>query len=346
LKPRLLKLLVCPKCQIGLVMEVSVATGNEVEEGELICRHCAMRYPITRGIPRFVDGEMYASSFGHQWKKHARLQLDSQNGTAFSRERFYAITEWDPGDLKGKLTLDVGCGAGRFSEIALEAGAEVVALDVSTAIEPCRENLLRFSNLHCIQASIYEMPFRPGTFDCVFSIGVIQHCPNPRDAVMAVVDKAAPGGRIGLWIYALSWKSFVGTSGFKYLFRPITRKLSIQKLEKLSSALESISWPINRLVRNKGRIGRLIMRSLPVSCADLNGLNLSEESFREWVRLDTFDMYSPSYDKPCRFSRVRNWLESAGCRVDQRHPQGSISITATRGNRVETGGSTLIDRVG
>jgi uncharacterized protein YbaR (Trm112 family)/ubiquinone/menaquinone biosynthesis C-methylase UbiE len=333
MKSRLLELLVCPSCQSELAMNASSETNREIEEGVLACQRCATQYPIVGGIPRFVKGEAYAASFGHQWKKHAQLQLDSQNGTTVSRQRFYAITEWALNDLKGKLALDAGCGAGRFSEIVLEAGAEVVAVDVSMAVDPCRDNLRRFPNLHCVQASIYQMPFRTGTFDYVFSIGVIQHCPDPREAVMGIVDKAAPGGKIGLWIYELSWKSFVGTSGYKYLFRPITRKLSIRKLEKFSAALESLSWPVNRIARKRGRIGRFIMRLLPVSCADLNGVLLSEEDFREWVRLDTFDMYSPSYDKPSRFSKVRDWLESAGCSVDRRHPLGSISITATRGNR-------------
>lgn len=329
MKASLLKLLVCPTCIGELSLETSLEI-DEIEEGRLTCQKCGAQYPILRGIPRFVRSETYASSFGYQWNKYARLQLDSLNGTSNSHDRFYAITEWNPDQLKGQLVLDAGCGAGRFSEVVLKAGAEVVAVDVSTAIDPCRENLGSSPNLHCVQASIYEMPFRSNTFDYVFSIGVIQHCPDPREAVIAIVDKAVPGGRIGLWIYELSWKSFIGTAGFKYLFRPVTRKMSIPKLEKLSAVLESIAWPVNRVVRKWGKLGHFIMRLLPVSCASLHGIGLSDEDFREWVRLDTFDMYSPSYDKPSRFSKVRQWLESEGCRVEPRHPLRSISITATR----------------
>ena len=72
------------------------------------------------------------------------------------------------------------------------------------------------------------------------------------------------------------------------------------------------------------------MRILPVSSAHLHGLPLSEKDFREWVRLDTLDMYSPAHDHPQTFSRVKAWLEEAGFDVEPRHPHGGISITGRR----------------
>ena len=71
----------------------------------LECSRCAVKHPIVRGIPRFVPQENYAATFGHQWARYARLQLDSQNQTTFSRDRFYSITEWRPSALSGKLVL-------------------------------------------------------------------------------------------------------------------------------------------------------------------------------------------------------------------------------------------------
>jgi 2-polyprenyl-3-methyl-5-hydroxy-6-metoxy-1,4-benzoquinol methylase len=330
MRRRVLEFLVCPKCQGDLDLNVSIESSSEIEEGLLDCVTCMKRYPIVRGTPRFVSGEQYATSFGHQWNKYARLQLDSQNGTTFSEQRFYSITEWNPAELKGRLILDAGCGSGRFSEVALQAGAEVVAVDLSTAVDACRTNLRRFSNLHIVQASLYELPFRSKQFDYAFSIGVIQHCPDPRKAVLCVIDKVLLGGKAGFWIYELSWKSLVGTVGFKYLLRPITKRLDTCSLERFTAKLEQICWPINRIARGKGRSGKIIMRLLPVSCAHLEGLALSLDDFREWVRLDTFDMYSPAYDKPQRFSNVARWLESAHCSVDARHPHGAISITCSR----------------
>lgn len=330
MKRQLLQWLVCPHCHGPLELAIQAEPAGEIEDGTLQCVKCPKDYPIVRGIPRFVPSENYAASFGRQWNKFARLQLDSQNGSSFSRQRFYSITEWDPSELNGKLVLDAGCGAGRFSEVVQQDGAQVVAVDLSSAVDACRRNLSSKSQIHWVQASIYELPFRDGTFDYVYCIGVIQHTPDPKRSVLSLLPKAAIGGKAGLWIYELNWKSFIGTSGFKYLLRPWTKRLPLARLEKLSERLETLCRPVNRRCRRAGKLGRALMRLLPTACAHLHGLPLSDEDFREWVVLDTFDMYSPAHDHPQRFATVRRWMESAGYKPDERHPHGAISITGTR----------------
>jgi len=288
------------------------------------------RYPIISGVPRFVTPENYASSFGYQWNKYAKLQLDSCNGTTSSRDRFYGITEWHPEDLRSKRVLDAGCGAGRFAEVALAADADVIAMDLSRAVEACQLNLGTSPKLQVMQASIYEMPFEPGSFDYVYCIGVIQHTPDPKHSVMKLCQMVKPGGRIGLWIYEQDWKSHIGTVGFKYLLRPWTMKMSRQQVEDFSNLLERVCWPVNRVARRCGLPGKIIMRMLPVACAYLQDLPLSDEDFRAWVRLDTFDMYSPAHDHPQTFPTVASWLREAGFTDIRRHPHGGISITAFR----------------
>src|SRR5262245_55112232 len=135
MRRRLLQWLVCPRCHEPLTLEAKEEAAEEIIEGSLACAKCHQTFPIVRGIPRFVSSDNYASSFGRQLNRYARLQLDSQNGTRFSRERFYSITEWSPALLDHKLVLDVGCGAGRFAEVALQDGAEVVAVDLSSAVD-------------------------------------------------------------------------------------------------------------------------------------------------------------------------------------------------------------------
>jgi SAM-dependent methyltransferase len=325
----MLQWLVCPLCRCELGVTAQRENG-EIQEGTLSCSRCSVTYPIIRGIPRFVPQENYATTFGHQWTRYARLQLDSQNHTTFSRDRFYSITEWNPAALAGKLVLDAGCGSGRFAEVALAAGAEVVALDLSSAVEPCRANLGGNRRLHCVQASLYELPFRPGQFDFVYCIGVIQHTPDPKKSVQCLLDKVAVGGSVGLWIYELTWKAFVGTMAFKNFLRPWTKRWSIARLERFSDRVERVCWPVLRWARHRGRLGKAVMRLLPAASAHIQAVPLSDADFREWVRLDTFDMYSPAHDHAQTFPRVQAWLEEAGFRVDPRHPHGAIAITGTR----------------
>lgn len=320
--------LICP--ETGQKLRLAAFPSDEKQDTALLTPDNTHHYPVVKGIPRFVPSENYADSFGYQWNKYAKLQLDSCNGTTFSRDRFLAITGWNLQELSGKRVLDVGCGAGRFAEVALSAGARVTAVDLSQAVEACKRNLGNSSSLDVVQASIYAMPFPPGSFDFVYSIGVIQHTPDPKKSVVEICKMVKPRGHIGLWIYERDWKSYVGTVGFKYLLRPFAAKMSRQQIEKFSNALESICWPVNRIARRCGLTGKVVMRMLPVASAYLQEVPLSDEDFREWVRLDTFDMYSPAHDRPQTFATVASWLREAGFADIRRHAHGGISITAQR----------------
>ena len=330
MKQKLLQWLICPVDDGRLDLSDSTETMGEIESGVLTCPTCRATYPIVRGVPRFVPSDDYASSFGLQWNRHAQVQLDSQNGTNYSRERFYNINEWRPPTLHGKLVLDVGCGAGRFAEIALSDGAEVIGVDLSSAVDAAYANLGGHPNFHCLQASVYELPLADAAFDFAYCIGVIQHTPDPERTVHCILPKVKPGGTVGLWIYELNWKAFVGTLGFKYLFRPITRRWNFEQTERFSAALERFFWPVTRWARHRGKFGMLVMRMLPVASSYLNAVPLSDEHFREWVKLDTIDMYSPKHDHPQTFATVKAWLEKAGFVVEPRRPHKGISITAKR----------------
>jgi SAM-dependent methyltransferase len=330
MKLTLLQWLICPADRGRIELTNPENENGEIKSGMLICTTCGARYPVVRGVPRFVKSDDYALSFGLQWNRHAEVQLDSRNGTHFSHHRFYTITEWLPPTLNDRLVLDVGCGAGRFAEVALSGGAEVVGVDLSSAVDAAYKNLGQHPRFHCVQASIYDLPFADATFDCAYCIGVIQHTPDPRRAVASILPKIKVGGKVGFWIYELDWKALVGTVGFKYLLRPVTRRLSAELMEAFSSWLEQLFWPVTRWGRRRGITGKIVMRMLPVSSAHLHNIPLSETHFREWVRLDTFDMYSPAHDHPQTFAGVKAWLEAADFVVEPRHPHGGISITAQR----------------
>ena len=63
-------------------------------------------------------------------------------------------------------------------------------------------------------------------------------------------------------------------------------------------------------------MGRLLNRFIPV--VDIRGTlpkNLTPEQLREWVVLDTFDMFSPEHDHPQKISTVKKWFEEAGVEV-------------------------------
>lgn len=309
----------CPFCQGKFL----------INEDHVECAHCYRRYVIKMGVPRFVDDEGYSDSFGYEWTRFNLLQLDSYNRTHFSEKRFVACTGWQSNDLDGKFVLDAGCGSGRFTEVALAYGARVVAIDLSDAASVCHRNLHCESLLVC-QSSIYDLPFADETFDYVFSIGVLQHTPDPFHAITCLARKVKRGGMLSLWIYERDWKSYVGTVGFKYLLHPLTRSWPRKRQLAFCDMLMRLFFPVARWSRTRGLIGRIVMRLLPISSAHLHGLRLSEEDFKAWVYLDTFDMYSPKYDLPQRFENVAALLASLGFENIRRNPHGGLAISAVK----------------
>ena len=99
------------------------------------------------------------------------------------------------------------------------------------------------------------------------------------------------------------------------MLRPFTKKMSHQKL------LGKIERNANRLIKtyyffDKLKMGMIVHRFLPM--CDINRTlpaNLSKEELREWVILDTFDMFSPAYDNPQRVSKVKKWMQESGANV-------------------------------
>jgi uncharacterized protein YbaR (Trm112 family) len=128
----------CPEC--GGDLGLKKTKGGE---GSLSCAS-GHSFPIVRGVPRFVSSEAYAESFGVEWHRFPRTQLDSYNGTKVSWTRFIQLTGIKPTDLKGQRVLEVGCGSGRFLELVAQAGADTYGADLSAAAEVSRENLKQY----------------------------------------------------------------------------------------------------------------------------------------------------------------------------------------------------------
>ena len=181
------------------MLEKAHTVGNRVESGSLLCSGGAHRFVIHNFIPRFVPSSNYANNFGFQWGKFRQTQLDSYSGRAISAERFWKATGWTPQQIAGQWVLDAGCGAGRFAEIALQAGAKVVALDYSGAIDACYANLGQHPNLHAVHGDIYALPLAKQFFPFVYSLGVLQHTPKVAAAFAALPpvasDKATDVGK-------------------------------------------------------------------------------------------------------------------------------------------------------
>jgi SAM-dependent methyltransferase len=308
MKRFLFDLLRCPACGAALSLRNEVAgTTGEIVEGTLACS-CGREYPVTNSIPRFVPADNYASNFGFQWNHFRSTQLDSTTGQPISRDRFLRATGWTEKDLRGALVLDAGCGAGRFAEVVLTLGATVVALDYSGAVDAAGENLKAFDAIHLVQGDILVLPFAPGTFDFVYSVGVLQHTPDARGAINSLDQVLRSGGRLAVDFYLRTWRNLFHP---KYWLRPITKRMPQKTLFAILQRSVPALFRVSNLFRSIPLFGRVLSRFVPV--ANYSGvLRLSDEQLREWALLDTFDWLSPRYDLPQTPETLRAWLETAG----------------------------------
>jgi ubiquinone/menaquinone biosynthesis C-methylase UbiE/uncharacterized protein YbaR (Trm112 family) len=303
-----LEIMRCPNCG-GCSLSVQAKTYelNEIVSGAIRCEACDTSFPIVRGIPRFVSSSNYADSFGLQWTKFRRTQLDSFTGVPITARRFYDETGWDAGDIAGKLVLDVGCGSGRFAEVALSANARVIALDYSEAADACRENLQAFG-VQVVQGDVARLPFRRESFDYVYCFGVLQHTADVERAFGALPAMVKSGGRLAVDVYPKLLRNMLWP---KYWLRPITKRLSSERLlslvERHISAMLDASDRLGRVPR----VGPTLRRIIPV--ANYRGIYpLPEDLLYSWAVLDTFDMLSPLHDHPQYISTVKRWFERSG----------------------------------
>jgi len=278
--------------------------GDEIREGVLECRTCHANVRVEGGIPRFIPDEEYAGSFGFQWNKFRKTQLDSNTGLHISSERLFDVTKWPP-NLAGNLILEAGSGAGRFTEVLLGTGATVFSFDLSNAATANYANNGDRPNLHLFRASIYDIPLPEGIFDKIICLGVLQHTPDPERSFQSLVKFLKPGGEIAVDVYALQLSALIS---WKYALRPLTTRMSKDRLFKWVERTVDALLPTAVFLRRIG--GRFGTRLLPI--LQYAHLGLPSDLNREWAVLDTFDMYSPAFDLPQTESTVRKWFEDSG----------------------------------
>lgn len=288
-------------------------SGAELEASEdAFLSPSGKRWPRLRDIPRFVESDQYVGSFSFEWNTHTQTQLDSSNqGLAKSAQILQEKTGLTPEDVKGKLVLDAGVGAGRFSEILAEWGANVVGVDLSYAVESAHANLGRFPNARVAQADIFKLPFAPETFDVIISIGVLHHTPDTKRAFESLVPLLKPGGQICIWVYPRE-----GDYVIRDEWIPFTRKLPNQLFYRFCRrfvplATRHASNPLVQYVKGV----------FPFS---QQGMGTENDI------LDTFDGFSPHFHGIHTPEEVQGWFRAQGLiEVESQ----AIYRTAVRGEK-------------
>lgn len=306
-----MELFVCPECYSPLRAEESPSALNNgsIVEGRLACTSCGRFYPIVRSMPRFVPTENYAQTFGYQWNRFNRLQLDAHMHNDLSRERFFATTQW-PAHMGGQRILEAGCGMGRFTQIALETGAEVFSFDLSNAVEANLQNNGSSRRVHIFQGSIYQIPLRRESFDKIFCMGVLQHCPDVRRAFLSLVPYLRPGGELVIDCYQRHSGLF---PPLKYWVRPWLTWMGPVRIHKLLSWTIPPAFGLKKALYKLPFVGKSIGNLIPIGAVSHKPkLDYTDEELKQVKILSALDMFSPVHDHPQTQDTVRRWFEDAG----------------------------------
>lgn len=101
--------------------------------------------------------------------------------------------------LAGRSVLDVGCGGGILAEAMARSGARVTGIDLS-------EKALRIAQLHLAESALAVEYLqrsaealaaeRPGAYDAVMCMELLEHVPEPASTVAACAALARDGARV------------------------------------------------------------------------------------------------------------------------------------------------------
>jgi ubiquinone/menaquinone biosynthesis C-methylase UbiE len=268
---------------------------------------------VVGGIPRFTAPSSYADSFGYQWTTFRKTQLDD-GARQESEETFATKTGLTPTDVAGKTVLDVGCGMGRFTDVVARWGAgTVVAMDISRAVESAQENLASFGSAYLIQGDASRPPLAPGSFDIVFSIGVLHHTPSTAASLAAVARLVKPGGTFAVWLYSSRLRlTHLGSE----VLRPVTSRMDEQRLLRI---VRSVVPRMDNLHERFPALTKPLRVALPTSA----------HPDPEWRILDTFDWYSPKYQWKHSEDEVTGWFRKLGFQ-DVRTLEIPVSVRGRR----------------
>ncbi|MHA1131940.1 MAG: class I SAM-dependent methyltransferase, partial [Candidatus Helarchaeota archaeon] len=117
-------------------------------------------------------------------------------------------------DLQGKTILDLGCGFGRLSLLCRLRGAKrVVAADISNPLINSLRNTIEALHLTNIEPRLLDAEnpqLEKNQFDIIYFCEVIEHLPNPKQALRQIWHLLKPGGSL-----ILSTPNGLNVVGFK-----------------------------------------------------------------------------------------------------------------------------------
>lgn len=341
MKKRLLQWLICPGCSGELFLETFAAEKDEVIEGLLVCE-CKKTFPVIRGVPRlllpplsqdllqlypefFIQHPDVASQkttnlkgnetqnikdtmnrFGYEWTEF--IDYDCDNFSRFASPL--------PADFfEGKLGLDAGCGGGRHAYQASKKGAEIIAFDVSQAVDTAFQKNRNEERVHIIQSDIYHLPFKQSTFEFIYSLGVLHHLPDPEKGYKTLIPLLKENGSLFVWLYAYAPRKVA-----LEILRSLARRLSNKNIRYMAYLCNLLDYGIFsnlfKFFHALPSLKNVSERIFPLRIQEYAGHGFSV-SYTDW-----FDRLSAPLTHYYRKQEMEAWLNRSNLKQTRLLPEG------------------------
>lgn len=296
-----------------------VCGGLEAREDaeHLTCESCGTQFPVVGEIPRFVETAPGASRQVQQVFDFEHRRYEDSSYTQFHPrlvEQFLGECELPREFFSGKRALDAGCGSGRWTYALAELGARVMAVDLTAGgPESARAALDGRSEIDIAQADLFDLPFRPESFDFVMSWGVLHHTRDTREAFERLVPLVKPGGTLFVMVYEVGSKlREYGTNALRFLMR----RLSDEQRYRACRLL---------VIRNPYVAQVLSPFFIVTQLGPDSPIDVSTAQF------GLFDAYSPRWNHLHSTDEVVGWFEAAG--LEDVKPLTSPGAVRVRGRK-------------
>lgn len=252
---------------------------------------------------RNVDAKV-TRGFGKEWStfRQGEESLSREQREAIFTD-YFRIFPWRLLPPGGGVGIDVGCGSGRWSMMVAPRVAHLHLLDVSPeALAVAHDNLKGLRNVSFHLNSVADIPLPKQSLDFAFSLGVLHHVPDTKNAIRAIADRLKPGAPFLVYLYYAFDNRPPWYRALWAMSDPIRMMVSrlphpLQKaISKMIAAI--VYWPLARLAGLATRFG-LPQQSLPLSW-------YSDKSFYV-MRTDAYDRFCTQLEK--RFSKTQiEWM--------------------------------------
>jgi SAM-dependent methyltransferase len=148
---------------------------------------------------------------------------------------------------RGRMVLEVGCGAGVDLARFARGGAEVTGVDLTdSAIQLARMNFEQQGLTGRFEVADGEhLPFPDNTFDLVYAHGVVQYTANPQRLVGECRRVLKPGGQAVFQVYnRISWLNALSKLmkvDLEHDDAPVLLKFSATEFRRLLSGFREVN---------------------------------------------------------------------------------------------------------